>query len=158
MVGYLDDISRFGYGGGSGISSVGGTASPMTMGFGASDPSGAYLSNFGSPTGFSDMLKGPGVPGVGSSPMSGLGFNVPTAQLALGGLQTIGSLWQAWEANKLAKQQFNFTKDAWNTNVANQIQTYNTTLEDRTRARTHTEGGSDAQAQAYIDEHSLRRQ
>lgn len=151
------DIARFGYdNGGYGV----GAPSPMTTGsIGASDPTSAYLSNF-NPTndGFAQSLGMTPPGGGGGINAGGLGFNLDTAGLALGGLKTIGSLWQAWEANKLAKKQFAFTKDAWNTNVANQIQTYNTTLEDRTRARTNTEGGTAEDAQAYIDRHSLRRQ
>ena len=71
-----------------------------------------------------------------------LGMNLDTASLALGGLQSLGNLWQAWEANKLAKEQFKFNKGFATTNLANSIQSYNTTLEDRTRARAFTEGQS----------------
>lgn len=91
----------------------------------------------------------------GSTGLGGLGLNLDTAQLALGGLQTLGSLWQAWEANKLAKEQFNFSKGFANTNLANSIQSYNTALEDRSRARAVTEGQTPEQAQAYIDANRL---
>lgn len=157
------DISRFGYGGD--VSSVGGAMTPSVAGisgFGASDPTAAYLSgSFPSApsapsTGFTDMVGRPGS-GPGGFGSTGLGWNVGTAQLALGGLQTIGNLWQAWEANKLAKETFKFQKDFANTNLTNQIQSYNTALEDRSFARAHTEGRSTADAQAYIDQHSLRK-
>jgi hypothetical protein len=50
-----------------------------------------------------------------------LGFNMDTLRLGLGGIQTIGNLWNAFEANKLAKEQFDFTKGITNTNLANII-------------------------------------
>ena len=104
------------------------------------------------------QLKTPGSSNNGSGNSTGLGWNVGTGQLALGGLQTLGNLWQAWESNKLAKEQFAFQKDVTDTNLANQIQSYNTTLEDRTRTRGQIEGGSAQDAQAYIDKNKLRRQ
>lgn len=94
-----------------------------------------------------------GMPQMGN----GLGFNVPTAQLALAGLGTLGNLWGAFQAQKLAKKQFNFTKDITNTNLANQIKSYNTALADRGRSRAAMEGQSAAEAQAYIDQNSLSR-
>lgn len=166
MVGY-QDIAGYG----SGLNSVGGAMTPAAMGFGASNPVGSYLQGAAPSMGSSGIglgnngIYGLGAPNPGITPPpkgagasdSGLGWNLNTAQLALGGIQTIGSLWQAWEANKLAKEKFKFQKDFANTNLANQIQSYNTTLEDRTRARSHTEGGSAEDAQAYIEKNKLSR-
>ncbi|MCR5943475.1 hypothetical protein FG152_22085 [Ochrobactrum sp. XJ1] len=94
----------------------------------------------------------PGTAGTGS----GLGFNMGTLNVALQGLSTIGSLWQAWEANKLAKEQFKTSKAFANANLANQIQSYNTALEDRSRSRAFTEGQSAEEAQSYIDKNRLQ--
>lgn len=88
---------------------------------------------------------------------SGLGFNIPTAGLALGGLQTLGNIWAAFEANKLAKEQFKYTKSVTDTNMANQLKTYNTGLEDRSRSRAVVEGQSAETAQAYIDKNKLTK-
>src|SRR6185437_11279715 len=96
---------------------------------GASNPVGTYLQS--SPQMSNNPNFSTGAGGIGG--MGGLGFNLDTGKLALGGLQTIGSLWQAFEANKLAKEQFKFQKEFANANLANQIQSYNTTLEDRGR-------------------------
>jgi len=118
-------------------------------GVGVSNPVGSYLRAAG-PSGAIGANKS-AVPGMSG----GLGFNLDTAQLALGGLQTIGSLWQAWEANKLAKESFKFQKDFANTNLANSIQSYNTTLDDRIRSRGFTEGQSADQIQGYLDKNRL---
>ena len=88
---------------------------------------------------------------------SGFGLNVPTFQLALGGLNALGNLWGSVRASKLAKDQFNFTKDFANTNLNNQIQSYNTALEDRARSRAVAENRSPESAQAYIDQNRLTR-
>lgn len=86
-----------------------------------------------------------------------LGWNANTLKLGLSGLNTLGNLWGAWQSNKLARDQLNFTKDVTNTNLNNSIQSYNTSLEDRARARAAMEGQSNAEAQAYIDKNRLTR-
>lgn len=96
--------------------------------------------------------------GVGkgvTTPGLGFGLNLDTAKLALSGLGTIGNLWAAFQAQKLAKKQFDFTKRITETNLANQVQSYNTTLEDRGRSRAFAEGQSASDAQAYIDKNRL---
>ncbi len=77
------------------------------------------------------------------------------ASMALGGLQTLGTLWGAFQQNKLAKTSLKFQKDAFKTNLANSTQVYNTALEDRIRARYVTMGKSSADADKQIAEHSL---
>jgi hypothetical protein len=89
-------------------------------------------------------------PQFGQQAGSGFGMNIGTANLALAGLNTIGNLWAAFEARKLAKEQFNFTKSVTNTNLANSIASYNTALSDRARSRGFTEGQSQAQIDKYI--------
>lgn len=88
---------------------------------------------------------------------TGLGMNIGTAQLGLGGLQALAGIWGSHQANKLAKDQFKFTKDITNTNLANQIQSYNTALSDRSNTRAVMEGRDQASAQAYVDQNKLRR-
>lgn len=99
-------------------------------------------------------LTSPGPLGSGTG--SDLGFNLNTGKLALAGLQTIGGLWNAFQANKLAKKQYQFQKDFANENLANQIQSYNTNLADKERSRAVMEGQSADQAQSYIDANSLK--
>ena len=140
----------------------GGTAGqmfPLISSFGVSAPLAApAIQNMAtSPQALSSGAGAVTGGAAGGASSAGFGFNLPTAQLALGGIQTIGSLWNAFEANKLAKKQFAFQKDVTETNLRNQIQSYNTTLEDRSRSRAHTEGQSAETAQAYVDNNRLRR-
>lgn len=86
-----------------------------------------------------------------------LGFNAPTFQMGLSGLNAIGNLWGAFEAQKLAREQFDFTKNTTNTNLNNSIKSYNTALGDRARARGFTEGQSASQIQSYVDQNRLSR-
>lgn len=100
----------------------------------------------------------PGQTGVGggAAPQTGGFFSqYGPAQFALGAIQTLGSLWNSFQQNKLAKQSFNFQKEAYATNLANQEQTYNTALEGRINAQYATEGKSQTEAASYIDKHSL---
>jgi len=99
------------------------------------------------------MLDGAGNGNLFSG--SGFGANLDTAKMALTGLGTIGNLWAAFQAQKLAKKQFNFTKKITETNLANQVQAYNTTLEDRGRSRAFAESQNASDAQAYIDKNRL---
>jgi hypothetical protein len=85
-----------------------------------------------------------------------MGGPMGIANAGLGLVQTIGSLWSAYNANKLAKEQFRFTKGITETNLANQIQSYNTALGDRARSRAGVEGQTDAQRDAYIRDNQLR--
>lgn len=119
-------------------------------------------------TGTAGGAGGAGSVGAGGLPAGGgvaapgtggfqLGANLPTAQLAIGGLQTLGSLWGAMNAQSLAKKQFNFTRDVTNTNLDNSIQSYNTALGDRANARAKTQGDSTAERDAYIAANRLTR-
>lgn len=93
------------------------------------------------------------LPGAGN----GLGFNLDTAKLAMSGLATLGGLWNAFQSQKMAKKQFNFTKDITETNLANSIKSYNTALGDRARSRGFTEGQSQSQIDSYVADNSLSR-
>jgi hypothetical protein len=100
-----------------------------------------------------------GTGGADAGKTGGTGFfsQYGPAQFALGAIQTLGSLWSSFQQNKLAKQTFNFQKEAYSTNLANQEKTYNTQLEDRINARYATEGRTNAstEAAAYVDSHKL---
>lgn len=88
---------------------------------------------------------------------TGLDWNIGTGQLALGGLSTLGNLWSGLNAMNLATKQFKFTKDVTNTNLNNQISSYNTALADRARARGVAEGQSQDQVNDYVNRNSLHR-
>lgn len=77
-------------------------------------------------------------------------------QLAIGGLQTLGGLWNAFQAQKLAKQQFRFQRDFAKANFGNSVQEYNTKLEDRINTRAFTEGRDASYAQSYLDKNRLK--
>lgn len=125
------------------------------------------FSGLGRPTGMQDLpatdfgASGAGIatpgPVAGANNGLGLGMNLNTAQLGLGGLQTLGGLWSAFQNNSLAKKQFNFSRDFANTNLNNSIQSYNTSLADRARARAAVEGQTDAERDRYINDNRLSR-
>lgn len=85
------------------------------------------------------------------------GFGTDDAKLVLGGLQTIGNLWGAFQSMKLAKEQFKYTKNVTDTNLNNQIKSYNTALSDRANSRAVMQSQSPEQAQAYVDQNKLVR-
>lgn len=87
-----------------------------------------------------------------------IGFNLPTAWTALQGLSTVGNLWGAYQGNKMARKQLALSTDAYNTNLTNQIKSYNTQLEDRVRGRhSPTNAAGQAKADAYIAANKLTR-
>ncbi|EAA6070268.1 hypothetical protein DQY91_22435 [Salmonella enterica subsp. enterica] len=55
----------------------------------------------------------------------------------------------------LAKDQLQFQKDAYNTNLNNSIQSYNTQLEDRIRGRTSNYAGKEEDVQTYLANNRL---
>lgn len=87
---------------------------------------------------------------------AGLGMNVGTGQLALGGLSTLGNLWTAWNATDLANKQFKFNSQLASDNYTNQAQAYNTNLTDRESARGAMENLSPGQVAAYNNANSLK--
>lgn len=86
-----------------------------------------------------------------------LGMNAPTIGMGLSGLNSLANIWGAWQSNKLAKDQLDFTKATTNTNLNNSIKSYNTSLEDRARTRGFTEGQSASQIQDYVSTNRLSR-
>lgn len=111
---------------------------------------GAWLQNGG---GRSSTSLNP----LGANNSGGFGFNMDTLGLGIQGLSAIGNFWNAFQAQKLAKQQFAFTKDITETNLANQIKSYNTALSDRARSRGFVEGQTDDQISQYVNENMLTR-
>lgn len=94
---------------------------------------------------------------AGSGAGTGLGMNVGTGQLALSGLGSLAGLWQAGQQNKMAKEQFSFQKNMANTNLNNQMKSYNTALEDRMNTRGAMEGRDAAYTASEIDRRKLTR-
>lgn len=105
---------------------------------------------------FGTLIQAGAAPNMFSRTISSLGGPSSAIQTGVGALQTIGNLWGAYQANKLARKQFEYTKGFNDTNLANSIQSYNTTLGDRARARAAVEGQSDAERDKYIADNSLR--
>lgn len=66
-----------------------------------------------------------------------------------------GQIYAGIQANKIAKESLAFQKESYAENLGNQIQSYNTSLEDRARARYAQSNGTTAQADAYIDKNRL---
>lgn len=102
--------------------------------------------------GLTNQLNQQSLNGAGSLD---LGFNMPTLGLAIQGLSALGNLYQGLQANKLAKKQFNFQKEFANTNLNNQMQSYNTALTDRAYARASMD--SNFNPEKYIEENKLTR-
>lgn len=108
---------------------------------------------------FADIAKfnAPMVPNAMTAGATPIGFNLDTLRLGLGGLQTIGNLWNSFQANQLAKEQFDFTKGITNTNLANSIQSYNTAMTDKIGARAFTEGRPEGYVESYLAENKLAK-
>ena len=132
--------------------------------YGASNPNGVYMQGaalgYQAPQGITapgvGQVVAPQVGGVNNNLSTPLRMNIGTGQLVLGGIGSIGNLWSAWQAQKLAKEQFNYQKGITDTNLANQIQSYNTALSDRMNARGFVQGDSQSTIDQYIEENSLR--
>jgi hypothetical protein len=75
--------------------------------------------------------------------------------MGLSGIQTLGSMWMAFQQQKMAKEALKFQKSSYATNLKNQTQSYNTALEDRIGARYKTEGRSDQEKNDYIAQNKL---
>ena len=85
-------------------------------------------------------------PGLNLNQSNGFGFNMPTLQLGLQGLNAISGLYFGSKAMGMAKDQFDFSKQMAQTNLKNQVNAYNTGLEDRLRTREQFNTGASSDA------------
>jgi hypothetical protein len=83
------------------------------------------------------------------------GFNLNSIKSIADIIGGFMGLSQVKKANQLARESFNFQKDAYNTNLANSIKSYNMALEGRTNARYRMEGRPQDEAEAYITKNRL---
>lgn len=114
-----------------------------------SDPLGSILDFFG--LGSSDSNSSVGT----NNEQIGFGFNMPTLELGIKGLSALGNLWSGYQANKMAQRQYDLAKEAYQTNLANSIKSYNTALTDRIRARAAMETGDKNAYDSYLEENKL---
>lgn len=77
------------------------------------------------------------------------------AQIGLGAISTLGSLWNSFQQNKIAKKSLALQERTFETNLKNQTQTYNTELEDRIRTRYASEERAAGEADKYIEKNKL---
>lgn len=96
-----------------------------------------------------------GATGGAAGGLGGLAGGLQTAGSAMDILGGLAQIYFGFQQQKLAKKQFNFQRDAFNTNLQNSVQSYNTALGDRIRARHFTEGKSDSDTAAYLKENRL---
>lgn len=105
----------------------------------------------GSTTGATPTVGAAGLGGLNMGGMAGGGFglNIPTANLALGGVSTLANLFMGMQALGQAKDQFNFTRRTTQANLDNQTKSYNTNMEDKLTARAAYNG----QGREYVDDY-----
>jgi hypothetical protein len=108
-----------------------------------------------SATGLMGMLRGQaGVAGDGLVGWLGKGENMQTA---LGGIQALTGAYLGFQNLRVAKDNLRFQKDAWAKNYANQAQSYNTSLEDRVRARYSASSSDESRIQDYLNRNRLSK-
>lgn len=88
---------------------------------------------------------------------SQFGLNMNTFSNIVGGLSSLGQLWQGYQANRLARDQWRTQKSVLNTNMMNQIQSYNNSLRDRLNSRAKMEGRDQESADREFEERQVRR-
>lgn len=108
-------------------------------------------------TAFVNDYQAPTTNGGNSGAASGTGWGempfMNKAQVVLGGIGTLGNLWSAFQANKIAKDSLDFQKKAYKENLTNSRQSYNTALEDRAASRQGFDSSYDADA--YVARNKL---
>ena len=82
----------------------------------------------------------------------GGGLNIGNLTSLLG---SIGGIYGAMKSYGLAKDQLNFSKESFRTNIENQRKSYNTALEDRVAGRYSDASRDTARDQAYLDRNRL---
>jgi hypothetical protein len=83
------------------------------------------------------------------------GFNLDGLEMISKGIGTIGSIWGAVQQNKLANEMFDFQKQTYADNYANQIASYNTALQERADGRASQEGRGRGWANRYVEKNKI---
>jgi hypothetical protein len=86
---------------------------------------------------FLKILGSLGGNGQGGAGGSGLGWNLGTINAGIQGIAQLGNLYMGIKQLGLAKDSFNFQKKAYETNLKNQTQSYNTQITDRVNGRSY---------------------
>ncbi|MBP93674.1 MAG: hypothetical protein CMC55_06105 [Flavobacteriaceae bacterium] len=106
--------------------------------------------------GMTDYLSTTGT-GVGSTPNAAAGFQAPMGNVGgwntfsniLGGIGSIANAYTGFKQLGLARDQFNWQRDAYNTNLVNQANLVNSQLADRQRRRQFFDSSA-ATPEAYL--------
>lgn len=130
------------------IASFGGQGTPVPANQGFLSPQTEL--NFGA----NSAVPAPGVPGAAGGWFDKIG-GMQGIGTAFQGLGSLGQIYSSIKALGLAEDQLDFSKQAFETNLKNSTKSYNTALEDRIRARYHSEGRAPSKAAEYIAKHSL---
>ena len=85
------------------------------------------------------------------------GLNFNTMNSVMGGLNAAMNLWGGYQSNKLARDQWNTQKAVLNTNMMNQISSYNAALEDRLNYRKQMGGISEETADRMYEERKAKK-
>ena len=100
--------------------------------------------------------KTPEAPDPDSTAPEGLWGKMGGMDGAMSLLSGLGGIWGAAKSYGIMKDSLALNRRAFETNLRNQTQSYNTALEDRAAGRASYNGTSQAETQAYLDRHSLR--
>ena len=86
------------------------------------------------------------------------GNNMGTWNLGLNAVMGLGQLWNGFQAQKLARDSFNFNKQLATTNLANQTNAYNTQLEAKARGAAvyRNQDPNSAEVNKFIDDRRAR--
>lgn len=76
---------------------------------------------------------------------------------AINGIGALTGAYLGFQQLRMAKDNLRFQKDAWAKNYANQAQSYNTSLEDRTRARYSARETDESKIQEYLNRNRLSK-
>ena len=121
--------------------------------------------NFKANTSLGDFLQNgtsmsafPSAPAMGSGGLAG-GFGgmggMDELKMLVGGLSSIGNLWNSFQATKIAKDTLKFQKEYAQKNMTNQVQSYNTALSDRITSRAFAQGNDQAYVDDYLSKNKL---
>lgn len=89
---------------------------------------------------------------------TGFGFNLGTMNTVLGGLGAISNMYYARKNYKLAKDQWATQKSVMNTNMMNQIQSYNTALRDKAEMTERMSSNvTKEDTEKYVEENKMRK-